>query len=132
MTRQTATTLRLANFRVSIDEERSLETLVCARLRIGSGQLRDFTILRQALDARREGNISFVYTVEFVVPAAPEKWLKTWTADKNVTLAVLPDDPPLQPGRRPLPERPVVVGFGPAGMFAALTLARHGYHPLVL
>ena len=132
MTRQTATTLRLANLRVSIDEERSLETLVCARLRIGSGQLRDFTILRQALDARREGNISFVYTVEFVVPAAPEKWLKTWTADKNVTLAALPDDPPLQPGRRPLPERPVVVGFGPAGMFAALTLARHGYKPLVL
>ena len=52
--------LRLANFRVSIDEERSLETLVSARLRVSRGQLGKVSILRKALDARREGNISFV------------------------------------------------------------------------
>lgn len=41
-------------------------------------------------------------------------------------------EPQVLLGTRPLKHRPVVVGFGPAGMFAALMLARHGYCPLVL
>ena len=132
MNQHTPVMLRLANFRVSIDEERSLETLVSARLRISRGQVGKVAILRKALDARREGNISFVYTVELEVLEATDKWLKTWTADKHVT-RVDPDPvPALQPGGRSLTERPIVVGFGPAGMFAALTLARNGYKPLVL
>jgi uncharacterized FAD-dependent dehydrogenase len=132
MNQQMPLTLRLANLRVSIDEQQSLETFVCARLRIAGEQLQNFTVLRQALDARREGNISFVYTVEFAVPAANAKWLKKWLVDKNLTLVEPEPVPQFQPGSRLLPERPVVVGFGPAGMFAALTLARHGYKPLVL
>ncbi|NMC32922.1 MAG: hypothetical protein GYA36_10800 [Veillonellaceae bacterium] len=132
MNQQTPLTLRLANLRVSIDAQQSLETFVCARLRIADEQLQNFTVLRKALDARREGNISFVYTVEFAVPAANGKWLKKWLVDKNLTLVEPEPVPRFQPGSRPLPERPVVVGFGPAGMFAALTLARHGYKPLVL
>ena len=132
MNQHTPVTLRLANFRVSIDEERSLETLVSARLRVNRSQLGKVAILRKALDARREGNISFVYTIELEALEATDKWLKTWTADKHVT-RVEPDIiPALQPGGRPLSERPIVVGFGPAGMFAALTLARYGYKPLVL
>ena len=60
---RTPLTLRLANFRVSIDEERSLETLVSVRLRIGQQQQKKEKIVRKALDARREENIAFVYTL---------------------------------------------------------------------
>jgi len=132
MNKRESLTLCLANFRDSIDEETSLETLVSVRLRIGRQQLRNFRIVRKALDARREENISFVYTVEAEVPDAGDKWAQYWSADKNVSVVEPASIPEMKFGRRPLAERPVVIGFGPAGMFAALTLSRRGYRPLVL
>jgi uncharacterized protein len=132
MNKQLPQILRLANLRVSINEKAELETLVSARLRIGRQQLKNFRIIRQALDARREDNICFVYTVETEAPDAGKKWTHYWGMDKNISIVEQSPLPEVEQGSRPLTDRPVVIGFGPAGMFAALTLARQGYHPLVL
>ena len=132
MTDSKVTTVRINNLRVSIDERETLENLVSVRLKIGRQQQKNLRIVRKALDARREGKISFVYTVETEIAGVAAQWKERWLTDKNVSIIEpqLANDP--IPGWLRLTDRPVVIGFGPAGMFAALSLARYGYKPLVL
>ncbi len=81
-------------------------------------------ISKKSIDARRE--IAFVYTVyaelDSKAPPAEDDELRLFSEP------VLP----VKIGEKKLTHRPVIVGFGPAGMFAALTLAEHGYAPIVL
>ena len=125
-------TIRINNFRVSIDDERSLETLLAVHFQLPLQQQRQLKIMRKALDARRDDRISFVYTLETEVTEVTGKWTTRWGNDKNIS--IVPPEPveEMQTGACPLFERPVIIGFGPAGMLAALTLAKNGYRPLVL
>jgi hypothetical protein len=87
------------------------------------------TVERESIDARRKPNIEYVYHVRFSV-SEETPHLRQLVEQKKIV--------PYRP--RPLaevephialPERPIIVGFGPAGMFAALYLARKGYRPIV-
>lgn len=88
------------------------------------------TIVRRAVDARKKDDIRFVYTVGFSgMDAAQEQALAA-----RIPGASVREEKPLvlTHGTRPLSGRPVVAGFGPAGMFCALLLAQEGYRPIVL
>jgi uncharacterized FAD-dependent dehydrogenase len=89
----------------------------------------NLVIAKKSVDARRMNgrrSISFVYSVSAEVEGLPRGF-----SDRDIKVSA---DPELEirKGSGPLEHRPVVVGFGPAGMFCALTLARNGYSPLVL
>lgn len=81
-------------------------------------------ILRKSIDARRK-QVSFIYSVMI------ETDRKIISGD-NITPVEIKESEPLTFGNMPLSHPPVVVGFGPCGMFCALTLARNGYNPIVI
>lgn len=124
--------LKISNFRVPLSEDAPLEQLVGRRLKLAPEAVKQVVILRRAIDARRKHNINFVYTLEVEVTVPPGQALARLRGDKDVALVTPVVLEEIIPGTKPLANRPVVVGAGPAGLFAAYMLAKHGYKPLLI
>jgi len=99
-------------------------------LKISASKIRKLSFVRRSVDARKKPDIKIIYTVDILIDGNERKVLKSCTSKK---VAIAPTEYYKPPKIRfPAAERPVVVGFGPAGMFAALILALAGCRPLVL
>ncbi len=123
--------IRIINFRVSVTDKRPLQGLLEKKYAPLRGQITALHVVRRAIDARKKENISFVYTV-FLDVSDEQIIMQKLHKDKNVS-AMIPETPdPIVHGKTALSCRPIVVGFGPSGMLAALYLAKEGYAPLVL
>ena len=99
-------------------------------LKISPSKVRRVRIVRRSVDARKKPEIRIVYTVDVAVDGNENKILKQ-SGCKRASIAPVSCYKVPKPATLP-EQRPVVVGFGPAGMFAALVLALAGCKPLVL
>ena len=135
--------LRITELRLPLDhDEGALRAAVLARLQLADAQLRELKIFRRAWDARRKAAVVLIYTVDcLLADEVDEAALLTRLAgDKHLRPA--PDTRYRFVGHAPADfaatsthggrPRPVVVGFGPCGIFAALVLAQMGLAPIVL
>lgn len=111
------------------ERETKLKKLAAKRLRINESNIVSLKIVKKSLDARKKGNIHFTYTVEVAVNK-DEAALLRYTKN-TVASAKKPYKYTIKQASLPC-SRPVIVGFGPAGMFAALYLARSGARPIIL
>jgi len=120
--------LKLSNLNLPVGHgEHALRRKAAATLGIDPSSIETLTILRQSIDARKKQEVRWVYTVAVDCPGE-EKLLKKI---KGIS-AYVPEcyEPPKT--TRALPHPPIVVGMGPAGLFAALTLARAGVPSIIL
>ncbi|MGL4850304.1 MAG: FAD-dependent protein [Clostridium sp.] len=121
--------IRVNNVTLSIDEDMSLlKGKACKKLKISEKNIKSFKILKESIDARKKDNIKFNYCVE--IECDNEEKIVKKAKDNSITLDNYKEEE-LIFGTREMKSRPVVVGFGPAGIFAALTLAQKGYKPIV-
>ena len=131
MLRLTEIILPLSTSQDDIDD--TLRTAACARLGIAPEALRSLTIFRRSYDARKRSAITLTYSIDIDV-ADEAAVLKRMAGVRTVM-----PTPPLEyqyvghaPADLPEGSRPVVIGFGPCGLFIALILAQMGFKPLIL
>ncbi|MFO1340007.1 MAG: NAD(P)/FAD-dependent oxidoreductase [Burkholderiaceae bacterium] len=131
--------IRITELRLPLDHEAgALRPAVVARLKLRDEQLADFTVFRRAYDARKKTAMVLIYTVDcqlaegvdeagVLARHAGDAHIKPSPDTRYRLVATAPAD--FYAAGRP---RPVVVGFGPCGLFAALVLAQMGLRPIVL
>jgi uncharacterized FAD-dependent dehydrogenase len=125
--------LRITELKLPLDHaDEELRPALVQRLGIDSDELLDFTLFKRSYDARKKSTeLQFIYTIDFQV-RDEATLLKRLSHDKHLTAA--PDVSYKVLGQAPadLSERPLVVGFGPCGIFAGLLLAQMGFKPIIL
>ena len=118
---------------ISLSPEHSVAQLsyeAARALKVSNSKIRRVKIVKRSVDARKKPDVRIVYTVDVVVDGNEGKILKQ-SGCKRANLAPVAFYKPPRLNASP-EKRPVVVGFGPAGMFAALVMALAGACPLVL
>lgn len=99
-----------------------------------------YKIVRKSIDSRHKPDIFIVYSVDVTLHGADGKAVDSVYEERivkkvnnnNIMLSKTIKYQEPEPVRDKKGSRPVIVGFGPAGMFCALMLARTGYRPLVV
>ncbi len=127
--------IRITELRLPLDHSpEALPNAIHERLGIDADQLKSYTVFKRSYDARKKTAIVLIYTVdcELASPLLHDQVLQRAAADKHIRPS--PDTSYHFVGHatQPPPLRPVVIGFGPCGIFAALILAQMGLRPIVL
>ncbi len=124
--------LRITDLQLPLDHpEPAPRQEVLARLGIADPQLRAVHIFRRAFDARKKSAIQLVYTLDVEVDDETAVLARVRPGSKITRSPDTTYQFVARASQRPA-LRPVVIGFGPCGLFAALILAQSGFCPVII
>jgi len=125
--------IRITELALPLDHpESALRAAIVKRLHLADADLLSFTVFKRSYDARKKNAaIMLIYIVDLEVRDEAAV-LKRFALDPHVRPAPDTNYYPVAAAPADLDERPLVIGFGPCGVFAALILAQMGFRPIVL
>ncbi|AMN49660.1 NAD(P)/FAD-dependent oxidoreductase [Psychrobacter sp. P2G3] len=127
--------IRLTEIKLPLNHAHGdLTTAIMTKLKISAEQMASFVMFKRGYDARNKRNIQLIYTLDITLTDSDltNDLLVQFESDNHVKAT--PDTSYNYVGQAPedLTERPVVIGFGPCGLLAGLTLAQMGFKPIII
>ncbi|WP_314884646.1 NAD(P)/FAD-dependent oxidoreductase [Psychrobacter immobilis] len=127
--------IRLTEIKLPLNHTpEDLTTAITTKLKISAEQMASFVMFKRGYDARNKRNIQLIYTLDITLTDSElaNDLLVQFESDNHVKAT--PDTSYKYVGEAPenLIERPVVIGFGPCGLLAGLTLAQMGFKPIII
>ncbi|CAI2309973.1 NAD(P)/FAD-dependent oxidoreductase [Vibrio parahaemolyticus] len=125
--------IRINEIKLPLDhEEGALLDAISKKLGIPAEKVISFNVFRRGYDARKKTNIHLIYTLDIIVEGDETALLAKFANDPHVRQT--PDMEYKFVAKAPenLTERPIVIGFGPCGLFAGLVLAQMGFNPIIV
>ncbi len=118
----------ISNISLELDGDiESLKKIAAGKLNLNISDFRDFRIVKESIDARKKNNIRLIYSVTGEVDSKVNL-----PFDNDLKKIEKNQDEKFIFGTKKLNERPIIVGAGPAGLFAALLLSENGYKPVLI
>ncbi|MCH5298296.1 MAG: hypothetical protein J1E96_00900 [Ruminococcus sp.] len=122
--------IRINNLKLPLNyDDCFIKKQICKELRLEESSIEKFELFRRSVDARKKNNVHFIATID-VYTSGNENKVLSRAKSKNIS-SVKPYKYEIPKGKK-LNQRPVIVGFGPAGMFAGLILAYSGACPIII
>lgn len=116
-------------------EKEQLKKLVLKKLPIKEKDIKNLTIVKKSIDARKKQDIKYTYSVDIKIEREEVIFAKIKNPDIQKVNSIAYEDllhQTKKEERKEIKQRPIVVGTGPAGLFCGLMLAEAGYTPILI
>ncbi len=124
--------IRVRQVKVPVEEaqKKNILPFLAKKLKVKPQEIVDYKIKKESIDARKKDDIYIIYELDVTTPREKELLRRHSSNDIDLVEEETYHFP--EAGNQPLETGPVIVGSGPAGLFAAYVLAENGYQPIVI
>lgn len=122
--------IRVSSIKIDaiLNQEENLKNYIAAKVKVKPSDIKNYTIIKQSLDARDKNKINYIYTVDIEVNNE-----KQILKRNSKYCTITPDERYIFPYQNNGSNtRPIIVGSGPAGLMCALVLAENGFKPIII